>query len=184
MKLIVGLGNPGKEYAKTRHNVGFMAIDSYCQKHNLKFKNKFNGLYVKTKINSEETIFLKPQNFMNLSGLVLKKYLDYFKINISDILVIYDDKDFEVGKIKIKPNGSSGGHKGVKDVISNLQTTNFKRIRVGISTSEKDIKTHVLGKFTQEEATKITKVVDTINQIISDYFKITFDNLMNKYNSR
>ena len=105
MKLIVGLGNPGKEYEKTRHNMGFMVIDHYCNKHNIcDFKEKFNGLYCKTIINGELIIFLKPLSFMNLSGTVVRKYLDYYNIDINDLLVIHDDLDMPTAKIKLKTN--------------------------------------------------------------------------------
>ncbi len=182
MKLIVGLGNPGKEYEKTRHNIGFMAIDSYCIKKELLFKKKFNGLYTKDIINGKEIIFLKPQSFMNLSGNVVKSYMNYFKINVDDIIVIYDDAAFEVGEIKIKPDGSSGGHNGIKDIISYLGTSNFKRIRVGISKNDKNMVNHVLANFSKSEINKISKTLYTINDIIEDYSKLSFENLMNKYN--
>ncbi len=182
MKLIVGLGNPGKEYINTRHNIGFMAIDSHCEKNNLSFISKFKGLYTKDKINNEDIIFLKPQKYMNLSGIVIKKYIEYFKIDINDILVIYDDKDFELGKIKIKPDGSSGGHNGIKNIIENLNTSNFKRIRVGISNKNVNLISYVLGKFTKKELGVVKEVVMQINEIIIDFVNLSFENLMNKYN--
>lgn len=182
MKLIVGLGNPGKEYDKTRHNVGFMAIDLYCLKKELTFKKKFNGLYTKDTINKEEIIFLKPQSYMNLSGNVVKKYMSYFKIKIEDIFIIYDDVDFKIGEFKIKPDGSSGGHNGIKDIISQLCTSNFKRIRIGISKSDQNMVKHVLTKFSEKELNKINETLYTIINVIEDYPKITFENLMNKYN--
>ena len=111
MKLIVGLGNPGKEYKNTRHNVGFDVVDEYLKKHNQNVnKSKFEGMYSELIINGEKVIFLEPQKYMNLSGEVVRKYVDYFKINIEDILVIQDDLDQELGKIKLKQNSSSGGH--------------------------------------------------------------------------
>ena len=102
MKLIVGLGNPGKEYENTRHNCGFRAIDFYATKNNLNFKNKFNGEYCENRINNEKIILLKPQTFMNLSGDCVVKFVNYYNLKIEDILIIYDDVDFEVGKFKIK----------------------------------------------------------------------------------
>ena len=110
MKLVVGLGNPGKQYEKTRHNCGFMAIDYYANKNDLKFKKKFNGLYAETLINGNKLILLKPQTYMNLSGFCVKKFVDFYNIDLNDILVIYDDKDFETGTFKIKRDGSSAGH--------------------------------------------------------------------------
>ena len=117
MKLIVGLGNPGKEYKNTRHNVGFDVVDEYLKKHNQNVnKSKFEGMYSELIINGEKVIFLEPQKYMNLSGEVVRTYVDYFKINIEDILVIQDDLDQELGKIKLKQNSSSGGHNGIKNI--------------------------------------------------------------------
>ena len=113
MKLIVGLGNPGQEYQNTRHNIGFRYLDLFIKEKKLgNFKEKFNGLYLKTTYNNQDIIFLKPLSYMNLSGEVVKKYKDYYKIDSKDILVIHDDLDIEIGKIKLKENGSGGGHNG------------------------------------------------------------------------
>jgi PTH1 family peptidyl-tRNA hydrolase len=132
MKLIVGLGNPGKKYENTRHNMGFMAIDFYAAKNNLEFKKKFNGLYSETIINGEKTIILKPQTYMNLSGDCVIEFVNYFKIDLDEILILYDDKDFEVGTFKIKKIGSSGGHNGMKSIMSRLKVQDIKRVRLGI----------------------------------------------------
>ena len=123
MKLIVGLGNPGKEYENTRHNIGFIFIDNYAKSKNIDINTeKFNGLYTKTTINNEQVILLKPLSYMNLSGEVVKKYVDYFKININDILVINDDLDMDLGRIRLRLSGSSGGHNGLKNIALNLNT--------------------------------------------------------------
>ena len=136
MKLIVGLGNPGKEYENTRHNIGFMVIDNYLK--NEKFKTKFNGMYLKKVINNEEVIFLKPLSYMNLSGEVVKKYVNYFKINLSDLLIISDDLDMPCFKIKLKYKGSSGGHNGLKNIIQNINTEEFKSCLLYTSPSPRD----------------------------------------------
>ncbi len=133
MKLIVGLGNPEKKYENTRHNCGFRAIDFYAAKNNLVFKNKYNSLYSEQIINNEKVIFLKPQTYMNLSGNCVREYVNYYNINIEDILIIYDDYNFEVGSFKIKRDGSDGGHNGIKNIIENLKDKNIKRVRIGIS---------------------------------------------------
>ena len=112
MKLIVGLGNPGLEYSKTRHNIGFWVIDNYLK--NETFKTKDNYEYIEKNINGEKVMFMKPLTFMNNSGIAIKKVVDYYKIDINDILVIYDDMDFEIGKFKLKSNGASAGHNGIK----------------------------------------------------------------------
>ena len=184
MKLIVGLGNPGREYDNTRHNVGFDIIDKYTSKNNIVInKNKFDGLYIDTIINGEKVIFLKPQKYMNLSGEVVKKYIDYFKIDIKDILIIQDDLDQEIGKIKLKENSSSGGHNGIKDIEKNLGTKNYKRLKIGISNNKNiDTKDYVLGHFTIEERKIIDNSIEICQNIIDDYLKLNFDRLMGKYN--
>lgn len=184
MKLVVGLGNPGKEYKNTRHNVGFDVIDLYLQKNNINsMKEKFQGLYTETNINGEKVIFLEPQKYMNLSGEVVKKYVDFFKISSNDILVIHDDLDQNVGKIKLKQNSSSGGHNGIKDIEKNLGTKEYKRLKIGISNDKKmDTKDFVLGKFSKEERKLIDEAIEISTSIIDDYFIMDFNQLMNKYN--
>lgn len=184
MKLIVGLGNPGKEYCKTRHNIGFDVIDNYLSKNNLTLnKQKFNGLYVQTVINGEKVIFLEPQKYMNLSGEVVKKYVDFFKISIEDILIIHDDLDQELGKIKLKQNSSSGGHNGIKNIELHLGTKNYKRLKIGISNNKKvDTKDYVLGKLNKEDRNIIEKSISNSLNIIDDFFVMDFSSLMNKYN--
>lgn len=180
MKLIVGLGNPGKEYESTRHNIGFMIIDKYLG--NIKYKEKFNGLYYEKDMD-EKVIFLKPQTFMNNSGLCVKKFVDYYKINPENILVIHDDLDLEVGKIKYKINSSSGGHNGIKSIINNLRTQNFIRLKIGISNTNKDqIIDYVLGKFSKKEIDEIN-VNDIVNSI-NDYINNDYTFVMNKYNGK
>jgi len=181
LKLIVGLGNPGKEYENTRHNIGFMVIDNYLK--NEKFKTKFNGMYLKKVINNEEVIFLKPLSYMNLSGEVVKKYVDYFKINLSDLLIISDDLDMPCFKIKLKYKGSSGGHNGLKNIIQNINTEEFKRLKIGISNNLNiDTKSYVLSKFNQEELEKLHKKFEITNNIINDFINLDFEKVMSKYN--
>ena len=185
MKLIVGLGNPGDEYKNTRHNVGFMVLDSWMNYHNYKFdKTKFNGEYSIIKYNNEDVIILKPLSFMNLSGTVVLSFVNYFKIDIDDILVIYDDKDIELGSVKLKKNGSCGGHNGIRNIIDNLKTDKFKRLKVGLSKNNTDMVSFVLGKFSNVEKCKLDDVLKETNNILDDYFTLTIDNLMNKYNKK
>ncbi len=184
MKLIVGLGNPGKEYENTRHNVGFNIIDKYLENKNINIsKSKFDGIYYEYSFNNEKIIFLKPQKYMNLSGEVVKKYVDYFKIDIENILIIHDDLDQELGKIKLKQNSSSGGHNGIKNIELNLKTKNYKRLKIGISNNKFiDTKDFVLGKFNENERKIIDKTIDVCLNIIDDFFILDFNKLMNKYN--
>ena len=182
MKLIVGLGNKGNEYNNTRHNVGFMVVDNYINKNNLTLKSKLDGLYAETIINGEKVIFLKPQNYINLSGDVISKYIKYFKIDIKDILVIHDDMDLEIGTFKIRYKGGSAGHNGLKNIESNLKTNEYKRIKIGISKNNIDKVDYVLGKFSLTELSKLNKVIDITYNIIEDFVSLSFENLMNKYN--
>lgn len=185
MKMIVGLGNPGKEYENTRHNVGFMVLDNWMNKHNFTFdKNKLNGLYSIIKYNNEDVLVLKPLSFMNLSGTVIRAFMNYYKIDVNDLFVIYDDKDIALGSVKLKKNGSSAGHNGIKNIIENLKTENFKRLKVGLSKNNVDMVSFVLGKFNNDEMCKLNVVLNETNDILDDYFVMTFDNLMNKYNKK
>lgn len=182
MKLVVGLGNPGKEYENTRHNVGFKFIDFYLG--NELFKEKNSALFLEKIINGEKVIFLKPLTYMNDSGRAVRKYLDYYKISVEDLLVIYDDMDFEVGKFKIKKNGSAAGHNGIKSIINNIRTEEFKRIRIGISRSKEDKVNYVLGNFGKVEQKKLDEEFIKIKEVLDNYFKMDFETLMSKYNQR
>lgn len=184
MKLVVGLGNPGKEYEKTRHNIGFYMLDKYLGNNDV-WKDKFNGLYKEKVINGEKVIFLKPQSYMNLSGGVVRKYVDFFKIPIDNILIISDDLDLPVGTYRLKPSGSSGGHNGLKDIEQKLGTKNYKRLKIGISNNKLiDTKDYVLGKFSKEELDTYQSLSSIVVNIINDYFTLEFSALMNKYNHK
>ena len=184
MKLIVGLGNPGKQYERTRHNCGFMAIDKYAKDNNLDFKKKFNGLFAEHIVNNNKIILLKPQTYMNLSGICVSKFVKFYNINIEDIIVIYDDKDFELGSIKIKRDGSSAGHNGIKNIIDNLKTDKIQRIKIGISQNDIPLIDYVLKKLNKEEQEKINSILPTISNIIDDFSTKTIDELMEKYNRK
>ena len=187
MKLIVGLGNPGKEYENTRHNIGFIMLDKYINDKGIdaNWKNKNNGLYIQTSIGGEKIIFLKPQSYMNLSGGVVRNFVNFFKIDLDDILVISDDLDLNVGNFKLKDRGSSGGHNGLKDIEKNLGSQNYKRLKIGISNDKnRDTKDYVLGKFSKEDISVYDELFKEIKEVINDYLKIDFSSLMNKYNRK
>ena len=186
MKLIVGLGNPGKQYENTRHNAGFRFIDAYAKAKNLTFnKEKFNGLYTDFTFKEEKVILLKPQKFMNLSGEVIRDFVNYFKINIEDIFIIYDDLETEVGSYRLRYQGSSGGHNGLKDIEKHLHTKDYKRLKIGIGNQrEKDKVDYVIGSVPKEQLDKMNNINLKAENIIDDYLTITFDNLMNKYNPK
>ena len=181
MKLIVGLGNPGKEYENTRHNIGFMALDKYLG--NISWKAEKKAKIYKTKINNEDIIFLKPQTFMNLSGEAVIYYVNYYKIELKDILIIHDDMDLELGKIRLKINSASGGHNGIRNIILSLNTKNFLRLKIGISKPNNDTINFVLSKFDKDELAIINNKLNTANDIIDDFINNTdAEKLMGKYN--
>ena len=184
MKMIVGLGNPGKEYELTRHNIGFMVIDEYAKKYKINnFKTKYNGLYAKIYRNGEYYILLKPLSFMNLSGTVINKFASFYKIKPQDILIIHDDLDLPIGKIRIKSKGSSGGHNGIKSIIENLNTEEFPRFKLGINKNKNiDTKDYVLGKFSKEELTIIEKIYEYSTIIIDDFLDLDIEKIKSKYN--
>ena len=180
MKLIVGLGNPGKEYERTRHNIGFMVIDNYLG--NVNFKDKFNGQYYEENINGERVIFLKPKTFMNNSGLCVREFVNYYNILNNDIMVIQDDLDLEIGTIKFKINSSSGGHNGIKSIISNLHGEDFFRMKIGIGKNTNDVIDYVLGKMSKRELDLID--FNIINNSIDDFINNDYNYVMNKYNGK
>lgn len=184
MKLIVGLGNPGKEYHKTRHNIGFMTIDNYLKENNLELnKTKFNGKYTETNIKGEKVIFLEPQKYMNLSGEVIRDFVKFYKIEVKDILIINDDLDMECGKIRLREKGSSGGHNGLKNIELHLNTNEYKRLKIGVGNNKMiDTKDYVLGKFSEEEFEKIEKSIKLSKNIIDDFIGEDFTSLMSNYN--
>ena len=186
MKLIVGLGNIGKEYENTRHNMGFMLVDRYLEYKNipLKFKEKLNAMYVETTINNEKVIFIKPTTYMNNSGMAVRAFLDFYKLDVQDILVISDDLDLDLGKFRLRRNGSSGGHNGLKSIISHLNSDDFKRLRIGISNDKDDVINYVLSKFSKKEFNEIDTMYDTLVRVLDDYFVMDFTSLMSKYNRK
>jgi PTH1 family peptidyl-tRNA hydrolase len=182
MKLIVGLGNPGKEYENTRHNIGFMIVDKYID--NNMWKKKFDGLYQIVDIAGEKVLFLKPQTYMNLSGNSVVKAVKFYNIDVKDILVIQDDLDIPFKNYKLKINSSSGGHNGIKSIISSLNSQGFGRLKVGISHDKNgDTINYVLSKFSKEELEYINNN-SIYGDIIESFIKNGIDITMNKYNSR
>ena len=187
MKLIVGLGNPGKEYEKTRHNVGFNFINYYLDKmgFSVNWSIKFDGLVYETRIDNNKVIFLKPQTFMNLSGNSVRKVIDFYHIDIEDILVVSDDLDLNIGNFKLRMNGSSGGHNGLKDIESKIGSSNYKRLKIGISKNDGiDTKDYVLGNFSSSENKILDNLYSELVNVLNDYFDLPFTDLMNKYNRK
>lgn len=186
MKLIVGLGNPGKDYEKTRHNVGFQLLDTIVNKIGLDFnKEKFNAKYCEYNVNGEKIILVKPLSYMNLSGGVVAKFVSFYRIDISDILIIQDDLDMSVGRVKIVHNSSSGGHNGIKDIERCLGTNAYVRVKIGIANNKSvDTKDYVLGKFSDEEWNILSNNYKLLANIIEDFCSLSLDRLMGKYNHK
>ena len=184
MKMIVGLGNPGKEYENTRHNLGFIIIDNYAKELNVEIdKKKFNGLYTTTFVNDEKVLLLKPQSYMNLSGEVVKSFVDYYNVDPKDVLVISDDLDLNFLDYRLRLFGSSGGHNGLKNIEQNLGTNRFKRFRIGIG-KDKNIDTvdYVLGKFNKEKSEAINEFLPKAINVLNDFVEKDFEKVMSKYN--
>lgn len=186
MKLIVGLGNPGLEYIHTRHNVGFDLLDYICKKNNIDFtKQQFNANYAVTRVDGERILMIKPLSYMNLSGGVVKKFVDYFKLLPEDILVIQDDLDMPLGRVKIVKNSSSGGHNGIKDIEKNLKSKDYVRLKIGIGKNKEiDTKDYVLSKFSKEETKELEEIYNKLLEIPTDFCLISVERMMNKYNKR
>lgn len=187
MKLVVGLGNFGKEYDNTRHNIGFRFLDAYLSETNVIWKSKFKGLYCEKTINNEKVIFLKPQTYMNLSGESVILFVNYFKIKIEDILVISDDLALPIGTYRLRSQGSAGGHNGLKNIEECLKSNKYNRLRIGINSEIRntmDQVSFVLSKFTNDEEKRLIELEPIVNNIINDYANKNFDLVMNKYNHR
>lgn len=187
MKLIVGLGNPGKEYQKTRHNIGFMVVDEIAKSLGvLSYQEKFQGLLAKTNYKGETVLLLKPQTYMNLSGDSLRKVVEFYKLDLEDILVIFDDLDLPVAKLRLREKGSSGGHNGLKSIEQNLKTNEYKRIKFGIDKSKViPTKDYVLGKFKKENQELINNQMLVARDAALEFItNDSFKDVMTKYNKR
>ncbi len=188
MKLIVGLGNPGVEYEKTRHNIGFQILDliqTHLQKQ-FTFNSKFECFELKEKISSENVIFIKPTTYMNLSGNALIKVKNYFKVDTADILVIVDDINLPLGSVRIRESGSAGGHNGLKSIESVLGTNQYKRIKIGCGKPDTnvDLKDYVLGNFSKSEQDTLVKEVypKAIEAVTAFISGVDFHKITSKYN--
>ena len=183
MKLIVGLGNPGKEYAMTRHNCGFRVIDAFADMVGVDIdKEDFHGIYGKFKLDDEDIILFKPLTMMNLSGTAVIEIVKFFKIHRDDILVVYDDMAIEPGCLRLRAAGSSGGQKGMQNIIKILATEKIKRIRVGIGEPKYDPIKHVLGEPKSEEKTQIESAIERGAKAIREFLINDFQNAMSKFN--
>ena len=186
MYLIAGLGNPGREYEMTRHNIGFEVIDYIADKYKVKVKKlKFKGLYQKTEIEGEETLLLKPQTYMNLSGECIRDFAVFYKIPPEKIIIINDDVYLDEGRLRIRKSGSAGGHNGLKSIIYQLKSDNFIRIRVGVGKKrqdEQELADFVLSRFTKEQIPLLEKAIVNAADAVSEIIKNGTESAMNKFN--
>ena len=183
--LFVGLGNPGKEYEHTRHNIGFDFIDKFADSFDEDIdKNGFHGMYTKIKYFDKDIILFKPFTYMNNSGVAIKEIKDYFKIDINNIVIIHDDMDFNPGIIRLKESGSSAGHNGIKSIINYLGTEKFKRLRIGIGKFQYNIIDYVLTKPSKEDQEKINAAYNNGIAALKLYLKESFEKAMSFYNKK
>lgn len=184
--MIAGLGNPGKKYACTRHNVGFMTISELAEKHNIRSSYKFDGLMGDFFLRGEKVILFQPLKYMNNSGKPIKKLMEYFDIKTENLLVIHDDLDLDLGKLRFKQSGSSGGHNGLKSIINNLESKKFKRLKIGIGRPAVEyisVPDYVLTKFESDEKEILNQVLTKAVSALELMLKENIQQAMNNYNS-
>ena len=186
MKLIVGLGNPGEEYVDTRHNIGYQLLDVIAEDKNITFdKKKFKAEYTEYRYNGEKILLVKPISYMNLSGKVVKDFMEYFKISLDDLLIIHDDLDMHFGRVKFVYNSSDGGHNGIKDIDKYLGSKAYLRLKIGISNNKDvDTKDYVLGNFGSDEKKELSLIYDSLKGIADDFCDLSYEQLMSKYNKK
>ena len=183
MKLIIGLGNPGREYEMTRHNCGFRVIDAFADATGVDIdKEDFKGVYGRFKFNGEDILLFKPMTMMNLSGTAVQEIVHFFKVEIGNIVVVFDDMAIDPGCIRLRNNGSSGGQKGMQNIIDCLGTDEIKRIRIGIGEPHFNSVDWVLGKPQGEDKNKIDQAIERATKAIREYLIHDFQNAMSKYN--
>ena len=186
IKIVVGLGNPGDEYIDTRHNTGFKVIDSLAESLGIKVKKrKFNARFVSSEFTGKKLILLKPWQFMNRSGQAVARAVDFYKLSLSNLLVVTDDMDLEPGRIRIRARGSAGGHNGLVDIIDKLGTNEFARCRIGIGRSfEQNDIDYVLDKPTDTEKPLLAAAIDRARDAVFCWIEYGLEKTMNKFNIR
>jgi len=197
MKVIVGLGNPGPQYAETRHNIGFLLVDLLAEVYKFQFRAKFQGLWSEGNVEGERLLLLKPQTFMNLSGRSVREITNFYKISGEDLLIVHDDLDLSLGKIRLRDQGSAGGHNGIKSILAELGTEKFWRLKLGVGrpptrNSILDIRhsnheprttiiDHVLSPFAEDETTQLDEVLGRAEKATNLWIKGETDRAMNLY---
>lgn len=187
MFVVVGLGNPGKDYANTRHNVGFDAIDLLAERNNIKLnKIKFTSVYGEGNINGEKVLLVKPQTYMNNSGVTVRDIYNFYKVPIENILVIVDDIDIGFGSVRIKSKGSAGSHNGLKSIVSLLQRQDFPRIKIGVGAKKEnqDLASFVLSRFPKDERKEIEEAILMAVESVETIISYDIDKAMNEFNTK
>jgi len=184
MYIITGLGNVGNEYDKTRHNVGFDTVNYLAEKFDVKLnKLKFNSVYGEMSINGEKVLLVKPVTYMNRSGLAVSEILNYYKVPVENLIVIYDDIDIPVGTLRIRPNGSAGTHNGMRSIINSIKNENFPRVRIGIGRNpDMDLADYVLQRFSKDDREKVEDIIKSAGDACIEIIKVSFESAMQKYN--
>ncbi len=185
MYLIAGLGNPEAKYDKTRHNIGFRLVEALADRHGISIDNKqHKGLIGKGTINGQKVILVKPLTYMNLSGECIRAAADYYKIDIEDVIILFDDISLDVGKLRIRKKGSAGGHNGIKSIIAHLGSDNFPRLKFGVGDKPKgmDLADYVLGRFSKEDEAIAVQGIDKACEAVECMLEESIDSAMNKYN--
>lgn len=185
MKLIVGLGNPERDYAETRHNMGFNVINLLAKEYDIDIsRTKFEALFGSGIIEGEKVILVKPQTFMNASGRSVIEFVRFYKIDLQDLIVVYDDMDIEISKIRIRKSGSPGSHNGMKSIVNILADDRFPRVRVGIGKPEyeDDLINYVIGAIPEEEKEGLEEGIEKAKEALKELLKNGIDSAMNKYN--
>lgn len=187
VKLIVGLGNIGAKYDQTRHNVGFMAVDRLVKELDVTFTEDktFKAFIGSTFINGEKVYFVKPTTYMNNSGISVRALLAFYNIDIKDLIVIYDDLDMEIGKIRFRSKGSAGGHNGIKSIIAHIGSQEFDRIKIGIGRPKPNVSVvnHVLTRFDSDEQITVLNTLDKVDSAVNFYLQTKdFEKTMQQYN--
>ncbi|GIW81013.1 MAG: peptidyl-tRNA hydrolase [Gemmatales bacterium] len=183
MKVVVGLGNPGKEYAQTRHNVGFAVIDALVESRAAgPFQDRFSALVAETFDETAKVLFVKPMTYMNRSGESVRRIVDFYKLPLCDLLVVCDDINLELGRLRIRTKGTHGGHNGLRNIQEHLGTTEYPRLRIGVGAPEDDAVDHVLGRFRSNERPIIEEAIARAAEAVGVWVHEGIEQCMNQYN--
>ncbi len=185
MRLVVGLGNPGREYARTRHNIGFLAVDELVGRlAGISGRTRFRAILSEGVRGTEKIVTIKPQTFMNLSGTSVREAIHWYKLDLEEVLIVVDDMDLPLGQIRMRPDGSAGGHNGLKSIFSELGATSVPRLRVGIGRGGGSSTAHVLSKFNEGEAAELPEIVERAADAVERWIDAGIVTAMNEINQR